>query len=501
MKTTWPKFSLRTKKEAEPEPVTTGRVRPANSSRHQVRGRIQLPPKITVKDFNKPGATSNYREKFEAAAGWPPGSMIVTPDLTDAGYARVKITNPKILRKPVPWQGPSWIGGSIADPISIGMYQDGNECEVIIPETQIQVMGQVGSGKSLGGAWNALGEMITRDDVVIWAIDIKKGMQTLGPLAPALHRLATTPADAIDLLNDANALITPRTNYLSSEGLGKWYRGCGLKYLVVWIEEVPEVMDELGTKGTNLWVKTVRAARSGGITIGWSLQRAGYTQIPTIARGQATKWCFGVQDSKEAGFGLSKIQKDLGCTPELWGQRKPGMSYIDAPNIPESKVSTPIRTWWFGHNDTLISRHAKRHPIEARPYDDLMKDYFAGKSGTATYIDLSGESIEDTESSSPVTSEPERSEGEPTTTAKADLKSALNQKQRGAIGRRMVNDFITVNQGKTIATRDFLDIIETLGLTRPWINLQLNALVKAGKIKKHTKNNTVTWEILPIATD
>ena len=159
------------------------RIRPARN----VYASIELPDGMGVDDLtaNKAGAT--MLQKIEASAGWPPGTMTVYPNMDNARFADVILSDPRILKRPVPWEGPSWTNGaSIADSISIGMYQDGTECEVEVPATMIQVMGQIGSGKSLGGAWNALAEMITRYDCVVWGIDIKKGLQTLGPLVPGI---------------------------------------------------------------------------------------------------------------------------------------------------------------------------------------------------------------------------------------------------------------------------------------------------------------------------
>jgi hypothetical protein len=374
------------------------------------------------------------------------------------------------------------------------MYQDGTDCEVEVPATQIQVMGQVGSGKSLGGAWNALGEMITRHDAIVWAIDIKKGLQTLGPLVPGLHRVAVTPADAIDLLMDANNLITPRTNYLSSDGLGKWSRDCGINYLIIWIEEAPYVMDELGSKGKKVWLETVKAARSAGITIAWSLQRAGFTEISTIARGQATKWCFGVQDSREAKFGLSEVQKDRGCTPEKWGQRRPGMSYIDAPNIYEAKVGMPLRAWWWGEDASILKAHAAEFPWEDRPYDDLMVEYFDKKSRGEVIVGslpIYKQPVNDAKATSTETVK------DTVVPASKPKTAPMTSHQRGRIGRKMLDDFIEKRAGSTIVASDLNEIVDSLALTRPWINLQLNDYVTRGLIVKHKDDGAVTWEILP----
>ena len=484
----WRKVEDKALEMANEGPVK--RVRPARCA----YATIELPDGMGVDDLtaNKAGAT--LLQKIEASAHWPPGTMTVSPNLDNARYADVRLSDPRILRKPVPWEGPSWTAGasggaSIADSISIGMYQDGTECEVEVPATMIQVMGQIGSGKSLGGAWNALSEMITRYDCVVWGIDIKKGLQTLGPLVPGLHRVATTPADAIDLLRDANNLVTPRTNYLTADGgLGKWTRDCGIKYLVVWIEEAPYVMNELGSKGKQVWLETVKAARSAGITVAWSLQTARFTEVSTIARGQATKWCFGVQDSREAKFGLSEVQKDRGCTPEKWGQRRPGMSYIDAPNIDESKVGMPLRAWWWGKNNSRLKAHAAEFPWEDRPYDDLMEEYFKAKANGEVII-----------GSLPIykrpVTEPEPKDTVPVKTTPEP--KPMSQMQRGAIGRKMWEDFMASNVGKIVTTDDLRAIAATVGMSNPWVKLQRSRYVSEGKLKKHGGGKAVTWEIMP----
>ena len=332
--------------------------------------------KRTGKIILKPGETVETLAKrvgsIESAGNMPPGTMLVTADADNARRADVVISDPRAIKNSLPYPGPSYINGSIADTISTGMYQDGTEVEWDILGLQIQIMGMVGSGKSLGAGWSALAEIVSRHDAIVWGIDITKGDQTLGPLRPALHRLDTTPAMAVKTLQDANRLIKPRTDYLAKKGLGKWAKGCGLKYLVVWIEEVPDVMEEIGDDGEAIWIKSVKAARSAGISFVWSLQRADYSQIPTITRGQAAKWCFGVADSHEGSFGLSSVQDAAGCEPELWANRHPGKFYLDAPSIASNYVPMPARAWYWGADDSLISAHALNFPVSEREPDEVM---------------------------------------------------------------------------------------------------------------------------------
>ena len=88
-----------------PIPVYEGpvkRIRPAKN----VYATIQLPSGMGVDDLtaNKSGAT--LIQKIEAAAHWPPGTMTVFPNMDNARLADVILSDPRILRKPVLWEGP-----------------------------------------------------------------------------------------------------------------------------------------------------------------------------------------------------------------------------------------------------------------------------------------------------------------------------------------------------------------------------------------------------------
>ena len=62
-----------------------------------------------------------------------------------------------------------------------------------------------------------MGNLAACADVVIWAIDLKKGME-LGPWAPCIDRLATTPDEARALLADAVAILEARAALLAEHG-------------------------------------------------------------------------------------------------------------------------------------------------------------------------------------------------------------------------------------------------------------------------------------------
>jgi len=73
-----------------------------------------------------------------------------------------------------------------------------------------------GSRKS-GGLNMLMGNLVACRDVVIWAIDLKRGME-LGPWASCIDRLAPTPGQAATLLHDAVAVLEARAALLAAAG-------------------------------------------------------------------------------------------------------------------------------------------------------------------------------------------------------------------------------------------------------------------------------------------
>lgn len=499
--------SLTRKKPAEPEVTVTdipkaGKQRPDGSKkRREVRFRL------------KPGETADTLTKripaIESAAGVPPGTLQVNIDPDNAQWANGFISDPRAIKDPVPYPGPSYIGGSIADTISTGMYQDGTEMEWDILGVQLQIMGMVGSGKSLGAGWSALAEIITRHDAMVWGIDVTKGEQTLGPLAPAIHRLATDEVDAMRLLEDTNTLIKPRTDYLSAKGLGKWQKGCGLKYLVVWLEEVPDIIEAIGDEGEALWIKSVKAARSAGISFVWSLQRADYSQIPTITRGQAAKWCFGVADTHEASFGLSTAQDNAGCSPESWGNRFPGKCYLDAPSIPTDKVPMPGRAWYWGTDDKKIRAHAEQYPASDREPDEVMVRVLGPKPApklieppktrtrpiSVPNREDAGE-VENEVLNDEVTDADLDTESEPESLANDfELKTDKVDPMPPAAARQVMRNWLVARAGQTVRNADLVEVRKSTGYGRSWGYKVMGEFEDERLVRRVDDSDGISWVV------
>ena len=106
----------------------------------------------------------------------------------------------------IPWPGPS--ARSITRPMDLGSFEDAEPCRVLFLRRHALFAGTTGSGKS-GGLNVLMATLAASDDVVIWAIDLKKGIE-LKPWAPCIDWLATTREEASALLADAAAILQAR---------------------------------------------------------------------------------------------------------------------------------------------------------------------------------------------------------------------------------------------------------------------------------------------------
>jgi hypothetical protein len=444
---------------------------------------------------------------LESGMRFPPGSVSIAPSPDRADHALVRISDPRVMRQPALWPGPSRSGTSVALPLEFGLWQDAEIARVVLPGTHLMIMGQTGSGKSVGGGWSLLSELITRRDVAVVAIDITKGTQTLGPLEPALHRLETTKDGAGALLAGVHASIRPRTDYLAARGLQKWAENCGLPYLVVWVEEAPDVLDALSDAGRDRFLSALKAARSAGITYVLSLQRADWSQLPTLARGQLAHMCFGTANAHDAGFGLSEVQQERNCRPELWGSSQPGMCYLDAPSVPDDRKAMALRTWFWGDSDRQIREHAGRWPAARRPLDDLTAAATGGAIMTA------GDDQDDddgmaglVEQFAPV-EEPADAEIPPEVIevpagdfGRWTFGPPPAEKMDAAVARDNLAVLITAwrDAGRTsFAISDLADFRASTGLSRAWLYKAVGELAEASVIERDDGAASSRWLIGP----
>ena len=140
----------------------------------------------------------------------------------------------------IPWPGPSVT--SITEAIDLGPFEDAVPCRVSFLRRHVLFGGATGAGKS-GGLNVLIGNLSACQDVVIWAIDLKKGMELI-PWISCLDRLATTPDEARALLADAVAVLEARAAMLAEQRQRVWEPSPGMPALVILIDEYAELADD-----------------------------------------------------------------------------------------------------------------------------------------------------------------------------------------------------------------------------------------------------------------
>ena len=103
------------------------------------------------------------------------------------------------------------------------------------------------------GARMLLASLAACRDVVIWAIDLRRGAE-LRPWAPCPGRLATTPAEAAALPAGAVTIVFARAQHLAGHGKREWQPSPARPALVIIINEyaelagdAPDAMSDTGT--------------------------------------------------------------------------------------------------------------------------------------------------------------------------------------------------------------------------------------------------------------
>lgn len=347
-----------------------------------LRGKPKVEPNKVTADLQlAPGELStdelgNRIKQIAGELGVSPNSIKILPDPDRADRATLVVVPEDMLKKGTPWPGPSSLGGSITEPIHVGIYEDGEAAVLWFPSdaeagrnaTHFLTAGMNGAGKSAGQSV-AITEVLTRRDVIVWAIDPSKGLQTFAPFLPYLDWVEMTMSGGEAMIAALSKVITARANEMGKHGFKNWtpevFAKLGMPYMVVWIEEAAKFFRE-GTEMEGL----VMEARSAGISVIISLQRPSASSMPTDVREQlGGALVFGVKGSTTADMALPEDVRDAGARPEAWQNRKPGYAYLVAPGVDEERYPFPIRTYYINDEQiegTLaIAPRPKADPVTA----------------------------------------------------------------------------------------------------------------------------------------
>jgi FtsK/SpoIIIE family len=342
----------------------------------------------------------------------------------------------------IPWPGPSVT--SITQPIDLGPFEDAAPCRVLVLRRHGLFGGTSGSGKS-GGVNVLMGNLTACADVVIWAIDLKRGME-LQPWASCLGRLATTPAQALMLLRDAVAVLEARAGYLTATGQRVWEPSPDMPALIIVIDEYAELADDV----TSYTDSIARRGRAPAVTL------IAATQRPTQkAMGQGSvrsqmdvRICFRVRERRDVDLILGPGMLTAG-----WDAHKlnaPGKFLISAP-----EHETPRRARAYLLTDDMVAATAARH-APPRPALDAISQAAIDERAQARpdepgHTALSDHADDDGRS-------PEDDRGAP----EAILWAIL---------------CIAPPEGATVP-----DLMEQTGMSRPWVYQRLSDMARRGHV-------------------
>jgi hypothetical protein len=299
---------------------------------------------------------------IESALGTHRGAVRVYPtpdDLANRFELRVLDRDPHA--DAITWPGPSV--NSITEPIDLGPFEDAAPAKVLLLRRHALLGGVSGSGKS--GLLNAImGNLAACPDVIIWAIDLKRGME-LGPWASCINRLATTPAEARALLADAVAILEARASHLAACGERVWQPTAEMPALIIIVDEYAELVDTAPEATTDA-DSIARRGRAVAVTL------IAATQRPTQkAMGQGAlrsqmdvRICCRVRERKDVDLILGQGMLSAGWHAHTLNA--PGKFLISAP-----EHDTPRRARAYLVTDEMVTIAADHFAAYRPALDDV----------------------------------------------------------------------------------------------------------------------------------
>jgi hypothetical protein len=317
--------------------------------------------------------------------------------------------------------------------------------------------GGTGWGKS-GGVNGLTGNLVACADVVIWAIDLKRGME-LGPWAACIDWLATTPGEARAMLTDAAAVLEARAAHLAATGLRVWEPSPSRPALVIIADEYAELTeaapdatgdsDSIGRRGRAVAVQLIAA-----------------TQRPTQkAMGQGAlrsmmdiRVCFRVRERRDVDLILGQGMLTAG-----WNAHKlnaPGKFLVCAP-----EHDTPKRARAYLVTDEAVAATAARFADHRPTLDPLSAAACRARPAPGTATSAPPPPAGEPGSSPAVTRWQDRARRGP------DPETVLWQALQAAPA-----------EGVTVA-----DLIAATGMGRSWVYYRLAQHAAAGRAVQLTR--------------
>ncbi|WP_431901576.1 FtsK/SpoIIIE domain-containing protein [Nonomuraea sp. bgisy101] len=294
---------------------------------------------------------------IESALGTRRGAVRIQPVPEKANRLELRVIETDPHADAISWPGPSV--STIRDPIELGVFEDGSPVRVSFKRRHALVGGVAGAGKS--GAVNVLmGNLSACPDVIVWGIDLKRGMELL-PWQACLDRVAVTPKEATALLRDAVRVLDGRADMLAMRGLRVWDPAPDAPALIILIDEYAELVDD-APEAIGYADSIARRGRAVAETLIAATQRPSQKAMGNSAvRSQMDiRISFRVRERRDADLILGAGMHKAG-----WHADK-----LDAPgkfllSAPEFDIPRRGRTYLL--NDDTVQwtaiQHADRRPV------------------------------------------------------------------------------------------------------------------------------------------
>jgi len=289
---------------------------------------------------------------IESGLGTFRGAVRALPTADDlANRFELRVLDKDPHADAITWPGPSV--STITEPADLGPFEDAAPVKVLFLRRHALFGGATGSGKS-GGLNVLIGNLTACRDVVIWAIDLKRGME-LGPWAACIDRLATTPAEARALLADAVAILEARAEHLAATGQRVWQPSPEWPALLIIVDEYAELAENAPEAASDA-DSIARRGRAVAVTL------IAATQRPTQkAMGQGAlrsqmdiRVSFRVRERRDVDLILGQGMLAAGWQAHMLNA--PGKFLVSAP-----EHDTPRRARAYLVSDQAVTETASLH--------------------------------------------------------------------------------------------------------------------------------------------
>ncbi|WP_369169202.1 plasmid transfer protein TraB [Streptomyces sp. R28] len=514
-------------------------------ARAQIGAAKVEPNRVTAPIALEPGEQTNedvtkILPRIASVLDLPKSAVRYTPDAGSERRGELVIVPEDMLSEVVEWEGPSNLGGSIADPLDLGRYDDGAPLVIWLPgdpdagrnSTHLLIAGGTGSGKG-DTALNLLTEILSRRDVIVMFSD-PKAFQDFAPLRPGLDWGVEGGTDTEVMVEAVSAAIPARTRWLGAHSYRQWTpsaaqqqtdpehtcrsdgRACGcegMPFMVAWFEEAANTLRALGD---DAFTGIAQEARSAGISLIVSLQRPSYDQMSTSTRASLPSVIALGCDARDEGFSLPDEVLAAGAHPGAWGNRRPGYCYAVSPGIPEDRYPSPARTRRFTQRAVKVMEAlaawalrngAHADPVTAGAVSSVAGRAYTGRTGASdtdapqlTLVngedDMDGGPLADPEDAyiDPEAELPEPEDGDDVPLFGQESGHKPSPEEARQLFARALEEFEHDGQ-MIVGPKDFTDWCDRHHLSRSWVSLRLKDAALEGRLE--ATNTTGRWRIVP----